>query len=94
MAATGAPLPALSTVVAIGMEFFVGSALILGVLVRPLALLYVVFTFATALLGHPFWTQSGTEREANKTHFLKNLSIMGGLLLLAVTGSGQYALWP
>ena len=26
------------------------------------------------------------------THFLKNLSIMGGLLLLAITGAGRYSL--
>lgn len=94
MASTGAPLPTPSTVVAIAMEFFVGIALVLGVLTRPLALLYVAFTFATALLGHHFWTMSGAEREANKTNFFKNLSIMGGLLLLAVTGPGKYALWP
>ncbi|SFC05525.1 putative oxidoreductase [Polaromonas sp. OV174] len=94
MASTGAPLPSLSTAVAIAVEFFAGIALVLGVLTRPLALLYVVFTFATALLGHRFWTLSGAEREANKINFLKNLSIMGGLLLLAITGPGKYALWP
>ncbi|MFC6282980.1 MULTISPECIES: DoxX family protein [Polaromonas] len=94
MASTGAPMPRLSTVVAIAMEFFAGIALILGVWTRPLALLYAAFTLATALMGHHFWTMSGAEREANKVNFLKNLSIMGGLILLAVTGPGKYALWP
>ncbi|MCY1164286.1 Inner membrane protein YphA [compost metagenome] len=94
MASTGAPMPRLSTVVAIAMEFFAGIALILGVWTRPLALLYAAFTLATALMGHHFWTMSGAEREANKVNFLKNLSIMGGLILLAVTGAGKYALWP
>lgn len=94
MASTGAPLPKLSTVVAIAMEFFGGIALVLGVWTRPLALLYAAFTLATAVMGHPFWRKSGADREANKINFLKNLSIMGGLLLLAVTGPGKYALWP
>ncbi|WP_421955000.1 DoxX family protein [Polaromonas sp.] len=94
MASTGAPMPRLSTVVAIAMEFFAGIALVLGVWTRPLALLYAAFTLATALMGHHFWTMSGAEREANKVNFLKNLSIMGGLILLAVTGAGKYALWP
>lgn len=94
MASTGAPLPKLSTVVAIAMEFFGGIALVLGVWTRPLALLYAAFTLATALMGHHFWTMSGADREANKINFFKNLSIMGGLLLLAVTGPGRYALWP
>jgi putative oxidoreductase len=31
------------------------------------------------------------ERSANMTQFLKNLSIMGGLLLLAVSGPGRFS---
>lgn len=94
MVSTGAPVPKLSTVVSIVMEFFVGIALVLGVWTRPLALLYAAFTLGTALVGHHFWTMSGADREANKINFFKNLSIMGGLLLLAVTGPGKYTLWP
>ena len=33
----------------------------------------------------------GAERAMNMTQFLKNLSIAGGLVLLAVTGGGRYA---
>ncbi|GAC1333519.1 MAG: DoxX family protein [Collimonas sp.] len=94
MASTGSPVPKLSTVVAIAMECFIAIALVVGVFTRPLALLYVVFTFVTALLGHRFWNATGAEHEAQKVNFLKNVSIMGGLLLLAVTGPGKYALMP
>ena len=93
MASTGSPAPRVSTLVAIIVEFFIGIALILGVYTRPLALVFFVFTFATALLGHHYWTLQGAEREANKINFFKNLSIMGGLLLLAITGPGSYSLW-
>ncbi|CAM5780714.1 DoxX family protein [Ottowia pentelensis] len=92
MASVGAPAPALSTVVAIVMEFGVGIALVLGVFTRPLALLLCLFTLATALIGHRYWTQQGAERHANLLNFYKNISMMGGLLLLAVTGPGRYAL--
>jgi putative oxidoreductase len=34
----------------------------------------------------------GAERAANLVQFYKNLSIIGGLLLLAVTGPGRYAI--
>jgi len=34
----------------------------------------------------------GAERALNLTHFLKDMSIMGGLLLLAITGGGRFAL--
>lgn len=92
MSSIGAPVPAVSTIVSIIMEFFVGISLILGVLTRPLALIFVLFTLVTAFVGHHYWTMEGAAREENKINFYKNLSIMGGLLLLAVTGPGKYAL--
>ena len=39
-----------------------------------------------------FWSMEGAERGLNQVQFLKNLSIMGGLLLLAVAGPGRYSL--
>ena len=94
MAATGSPVPKLSAIAAIIMECVIALALVVGVFTRPLALLYVVFTLLSALIGHRFWNATGAEHEAQKVNFLKNLSIMGGLLLLAVTGPGKYALVP
>lgn len=92
MASVHAPLPQLAAAVAVTMELFVGLALVLGIWVRPLALLYVLFVLGTGVLGHPFWLMEGAERAAATIQFLKNLSIVGGLLLLAVTGAGRYAL--
>jgi putative oxidoreductase len=92
MASTGAPAPTLSTVVSIIMEFFVGIALVLGIATRPLALLFFLFTLGTALIGHRYWTLEGPARHENQLNFFKNLSIMGGLLLLAITGPGKFAL--
>jgi len=89
-----APTPKIAAAIAVFMEFFVGLAIILGILVRPLALAFAVFTLGTALLGHRFWTMEGALRHENKVNFLKNMSIIGGLLLLAVTGPGRFAVWP
>lgn len=94
MTAVGAPLPQLAAIVAIVMELGVGVALVLGVFTRPLALLMALFILGTAILGHPFWNMEGAERLMNLTQFQKNLSIVGGLLLLAVTGPGRFALQP
>ena len=71
---------------------FFGIALVLGAFTRPLALLFCLFTLGTAFLGHRYWKLEGAERHANMLNFYKNLSITGGLLLLAVTGPGRYAL--
>jgi putative oxidoreductase len=88
----GAPLPWLATVIAIVMEFFVGIALLLGVAVRPLALLMVLYTLGTALIGHRYWALTGLDRLEAEINFYKNVSIMGGFLLLYVAGAGRYSL--
>lgn len=92
MESLGVPMPAMAAVVAITVELFVGVALLLGLWPRPLALLMALFVLGTSFIGHPFWTMEGADRAMNMTHFYKNLSIIGGLLLLAVTGAGRFAL--
>jgi putative oxidoreductase len=92
MAAEGLPLPAAAAVVVIVMEFVVGLAIVLGVYTRPLALLMVLYTLGTALVGHHYWTMAGADRAANMINFYKNLSIAGGLLLLCLTGPGRYSI--
>lgn len=92
MTSLGAPAPILAAAVAVIMELLVGILLILGFYTRPLALLFALFVLGTALLGHPFWNMVEPERSANMTQFLKNLAIVGGLLLLALTGAGRFSL--
>lgn len=92
MAQTGVPLPPVATVVAIVIEFVGSIALILGIWTRRLAVLLALFTLATAFLGHHFWTMEGAERYANSINFYKNLSIVGGFLLLYITGAGKYSI--
>jgi putative oxidoreductase len=92
MGATGAPAPDVSAVIAIFMELVVAVAIIAGLLTRPLAILLLLYTFATAIIGHHYWTMTGIEQYENMINFYKNISIMGGLLLLYVTGAGRYSL--
>ncbi|MBF8756311.1 MULTISPECIES: DoxX family protein [Pseudomonas] len=92
MSSLGAPAPMLAAAIAVIMEFAVGILLILGFYTRPLAFLFALFVLGTALIGHPFWNMVDPERSANMTQFLKNMSIVGGLLLLAVSGAGRFSL--
>jgi putative oxidoreductase len=87
-----APMPSVAAGIAVAMEFLVGIALLAGFRVRPLSLALMVFVAGTALIGHPFWGMDGADRALGMTQFLKNMSIMGGLLLLAITGAGRFAL--
>jgi putative oxidoreductase len=86
------PTPILAAAVATFMELPVAFAVALGMFVRPLALLLVLYTLGTALIGHRYWTLKGAERVDSMDGFYKNLSIMGGFLLLSMTGAGKYSI--
>jgi putative oxidoreductase len=91
MAHIGAPVPSVAAFVAIVVEVFVGLAVAFGVWTRALALLLALYTLGTALIGHHFWTMDGADRYANAINFYKNISIIGGFLLLYVIGAGKYS---
>lgn len=92
MVHVGAPMPTLATIVAIVMEFFVSIAIILGAYTRPLSVLLAVYTLGTALIAHHYWTMTGMARFEGEINFYKNISIIGGLLVLYVAGAGKYSL--
>ncbi|HLX03830.1 MAG TPA: DoxX family protein [Trinickia sp.] len=92
MATTGAPAPELSAIIAVVMELIVGLALVVGFYTRPLALVLAVYTLGAAFIGHHFWNMTGMVAYDNMIHFYKNVSIIGGLLFLTVTGPGKYSL--
>ena len=91
MARAGAPMPSVAALVAIVVEVPVALAVAVGVWTRPLALLLALYTLGTGLIGHPFWTMEGAARSANAINFYKNVAIIGGFLLLYVTGPGRYS---
>lgn len=63
-----------------------GLAIVFGFLTRTTALFIAGFCLLTALIFHSNFTES-----VNQLMFLKNLSIAGGFLLLAVSGPGTYS---
>lgn len=92
MAATGAPLPYLSSIIAIVVELGLGLLVALGALTSPIAIVLALYTMITAFIGHHYWTFSGMERYDMWIHFYKNFSIAGGFLSLAITGPGRFSL--
>ena len=69
------------------MELPVAFAVAIGAFTRPAAVLMFFYTLGTALIGHRYWTMTGTDRVDGMDSFFKNLSIMGGFLLLYITGA-------
>ena len=92
MVQLGVPTPVLAAAVAIFIELPVALAVAVGAFARPSALLLVLYTLGTALIGHRYWTMTGTDLVDSMDSFYKNLSIMGGFLLLYITGAGKYSI--
>ena len=88
----GGPMPRLAAAVAIFMELPVAFAIAVGAFVRPSALLLFLYTLGTAIMGHRYWTMTGADQVDGMDGFYKNLSIMGGFLLLFVSGAGKYSI--
>ena len=88
----GVPTPVLATGVAIFMELPVAFAVAVGAFTRPSALLMALYSLGTALIGHRYWTVKGADYVDSLDGFYKNLSIMGGFLLLFITGAGKYSI--
>jgi len=87
-----APMPPLAAAVAVFAELPVALAIAVGAFVRPSAVLMFLYTLGTALIGHRYWTTTGVVRVDSMDSFHKNLSIMGGFLLLYITGAGKYSI--
>jgi uncharacterized membrane protein YphA (DoxX/SURF4 family) len=71
-----------------------GSALALGWWPRAAAAMLAGSLVPTTLVGHPFWretTRSG--RAAQQVQFLKNLGLLGGLLLVLADELGLIRQW-
>jgi len=91
----GGPFPLLSGIVAVICEVVVTALILLGVWVRPLALVLAIYTIGTALIAHRYWeAQVPAAILMQKINFYKNIAIAGGLLVLSAAGSGRFALRP
>jgi putative oxidoreductase len=69
-----------------------GLSVLLGYKARLGALALALFLIPVTLVFHDFWTHTGKDMENQMQHFLKNLTIMGGLLTLAAAGAGRFSL--
>jgi putative oxidoreductase len=51
-----------------------------------------LYALGTALIGHRYWTVKGADFVDSLDGFYKDLSIMGGFLLLYITGAGKFSI--
>ncbi len=62
---------------------FAGTALALGIAPKAAATVLIGCLIPTTIVGHPFWKEEDSgSRKNQQVQFLKNLGLMGGLLLV------------
>lgn len=92
---TNDPLPSpdlLAQIAAYG-ELIGGIMLFIGILSRITALGLLVFVIAASVLGHAFWVPADAVKAMPEIgNFLKNMGVIGGLLLIVGAGGGALSI--
>ena len=91
MASKGMPMPEVLLVGAIAVELVGGLMLVAGWKARWAAAAIFAFLIPTTLVFHNPMGVTGPEAQNQMIQFLKNLSIMGGMLLVLAFGPGAWS---
>ena len=92
MASKGLPMAGILLPLVILIELGGGLALIAGFKARWVALALAGFTLLAGIIFHNFWAVTDAAQHMNQQiHFMKNLSITGGMLMVFAFGPGRYS---
>jgi len=91
MASAGLPAVDVLLVITILIEVGGGLAVALGWKARWAALAFAIWLVPVTVVFHNPWAGDAQIAQVQLIHLLKNLSIFGGMLLLAAFGPGRYS---
>ena len=91
IAAKGLQMPTVLAAIAVAIELGGGLLLLLGWRARWMALLLVVFLLVITPIYHDFWNATGAQLTSQENNFMKNVAIMGGMLMVFAFGPGRYS---
>lgn len=86
------PAPELFTTITVALEVLMSAGLILGIGTRYCAVLVFLFVVVATAIAHRYWEYPAGQQIGQYNNFLKNISIMGGAMLIFVTGGGRFSL--
>ena len=92
IASGGLPFASVLAVVVGLLELVGGLAIAIGFQARWAALALGLFTIAASLLFHKFWAVPAEQAFMQQLMFMKNLSVAGGLFIVAALGAGAASL--
>jgi len=88
----GLPAPALGATAALVVEIVGSLALLVGFGTRVAALVLAFFTLAASFIFHAYWSVPADQAFVTQLLFFKNIAVVGGLLVLAAQGAGDWSL--
>jgi len=91
MASKGLPLADFLLPMTILVELGGGLLLALGWKARWAAAALLLFLIPATLIFHQFWGIDPKLAQMQKIHFLKNVAIMGGMLMVLAIGAGAWS---
>ena len=91
IASEGLPMPQVLAALTILVELGGGILLVVGWKARWAALALAVFTLVAAVIFHNYWAVPAAERMAQYINFWKNISMVGGMLMVFAFGPGRYS---
>ena len=93
MADKGLPAPEALLSVAVGLELVGGVMLVLGLYARWGAVALLLFILPVSVIMHNFWAlPEGEQRMGEMISFMKNFTIVGGLLFVLAMGAGPVSI--
>lgn len=92
MQAKGIPAASVLAVLTIVLELVGGLALVFGFYTRWAALALGLFTLLVTFIFHNFWAQPEAQQMIQQLMFMKNISVVGGMFVLAAFGAGAFSL--
>ena len=87
----GVPFPEVCAAIAVAAELGLGLLVLVGWQTRWAALGLAIFTAVITPLFHNYWAVPEAMVMMQKLNFWKNLSIVGGLLMVFASGAGAYS---
>ena len=88
IASGGLPMASALAVIVGLLELLGGLAIAVGLQARWAALALGLFTLAASVLFHKFWAVPADQAFVQQLMFMKNLSVAGGLFIVAALGAG------
>ena len=89
IASKGIPMPQVLAALAIAMELGGGILLLIGLKARWIAWAFVGFLIVITPIFHNFWDVPDAQVRMQQINFMKNVAILGGMLMIAAFGPGR-----